>query len=689
MSTLLLESNRRFHLGRLVSGGQRLLKGLAATALAAVAVGASAETLLMPDRDFLKNTSEVVWGITTKANGTAYTIDYGDGATGGGTVADHSYIAFNHTYSAAGTYTVTLTVGTGASAEPATATVRVFDGAVMSAADLRGLNINRAIEDGLRYLWQSQGYRSDFDTNRVTYWPGYSRVATAFVVLAFENHGYKVPNGAATPTGIYPKYLVQRGLNYLFQNLTPVSMGAQPGGNPCVGSGADGGTTCTGLYNPDGNEGYGTAIAALPILGSSAMSRTVEAGLGGSSGAYLAGKTYSEVAQRLVNTIAWGMVDGAAGAGGCVGRGGWYYSLRSDGGGCVPSDGSTVGWNVLALSDAAAAGVTAPPWTMAEFDHAYANHINATGSFDYNADGNPSSEVYRNLARAGIGLQASFYLGKPASNTYVQNAISFINARWSGVGAAGDYTDTCNAYGANLQNKGCAYGMYNAFKGLKLYGVSSLPAAADWYAEYQDWLVANQQAHTNTGGGYWNFAWSCCYSNTYFVTAVAELILAPVALVSPDPELFRTVGLSPLSATNPIGITHTVTAIAQASNNGVVVPVPGVTVNFKVVTGPNAGKTGSGTTGVDGKVSWTYSDTLWGLDTIQAFIGNLGSNTVTKLWQTVCDVNHDGKVTMADLTLIRNKAGQTPTGAIAEYDANGDGKIDVADVRYCQLRLTP
>lgn len=55
----------------------------------------------------------------------------------------------------------------------------------------------------------------------------------------------------------------------------------------------------------------------------------------------------------------------------------------------------------------------------------------------------------------------------------------------------------------------------------------------------------------------------------------------------------------------------------------------------------------------------------------------------------VCDVNSDGVVNNADLSAIRAKNGQNATGPGDPFDPNGDGKINVADVRYCQLRLTP
>ena len=63
--------------------------------------------------------------------------------------------------------------------------------------------------------------------------------------------------------------------------------------------------------------------------------------------------------------------------------------------------------------------------------------------------------------------------------------------------------------------------------------------------------------------------------------------------------------------------------------------------------------------------------------------------TVASQGGLVCDVNEDGVVNGTDLQLIRNRNGQAPTGPNDPYDANGDGKINVADVRFCQLRQTP
>jgi len=673
---------------------------LVLVAVAATASVAHADTLLMPNRDFLMATPEVVWGVTTQANGTAFTLDYGDGsAVQAGNVTDRSFIAFTHNYAVSGVFTVKLTVG----AETASATVRVFNGALLSAANLRGLNINRTIQDGLRYLWTDQeGRAANFPANNKTNWGQYAgdrRSFTALAVLAFENQGYRLSNDDVAPTGIYERFIVQRGLNYIVDTLnlqtlnTQTSLGVAGANDPCVGG--VGAAPCQGLYNAD-QPGYATAVSSLALAGSSALARHVPAGLGSANTNFVAGKTLGDILQRLMNTIAWGQNDQTT-ASVCVGRGGWIYSFSNNL--CQQSDGSTAGWDILALLDAAANGVVEPAFVKSEFGFALAQGGNNSGSLDYRADNNPGTDgTGNNTARAGIYLQGLYYAagGPTPGDPKVAAAIAYINSRWNGAFASGDYTGTCSG----TQNKGCAYAMYNIFKGLKLENVTSLPAASDWYAEYQDWLVANQTNPNSTAvnAGSWTggtgktvLQFSCCASDQTASAAIAELILAPVALVAPDPTLFSTVGLSPVNATNPVGTNHTVTAFAQSSNGA---PVPGVTINFEVLAGShNAGKTGSGQTGADGKTTFTYHDDNGaGVDTIQAFIGVLGSNVVTKTWVNptiACDVNGDNKVTNADLVLIRAKNGQAASGANDPFDPNKDGKIDVADVRYCQLRLTP
>jgi hypothetical protein len=669
-----------FH--KFIAIGAAMLATMATTSVAL------AETLLMPNRDARTTADVVVWGVTTQVQAAALScvLDFGDGspvqACNG---IDRSYIAFPHTYAVQGTYTATLTIG----AESATTTIRVFNPAAFAdggaAGDSnRGLGINMAIQDGLRFLWTSQVSRAaNFPAAPTTNWnnSNFPYADTSLVVLAFENQGYKITANVA-PTGIYEKYVVRRGLNYVLSQLSTQALGLTPAGNnPCVGVPAATFADCVGLKTP-GDTGYSTAIAILPFTGSGALAQinTEVAG-------YTNGKTYGEILQRLVNALIWGQNDSG------TGRGSWDYNFNSTRG-----DGSTLGWDTTALLDASASGATVPAWVKTEYTIGFNCTLNTDGSFDYVADCNPASDVNVGPQKNAIGLQGMFLIGETSGVRFdaVKNNVS---SWWSGAGGIGG-----NAWGGcPTGNKGCGYTMFNNFKGLKLQNIVTLPGvtrpagpgaqpAGDWYADYQDWLVTNQQAPATTTNGSWStMGFSCCASGASLVTAIAELILSPVALVAPDPGLFSSVGLSPATATNPVGTDHTVTAFAQATNGA---PVPGVTIDFKVLTGPNAGKTGTGTTGADGKTTFTYNDTGGaGIDTIQAFIGaSLASNQVTKTWANptiVCDVNADGKVTNADLLLIRAKNGQAASGANDPYDPNKDGAINVADVRYCQLRLTP
>ena len=112
--------------------------GLLALGILGFTSTAWAQVDIMPDREAFLGAPVVVWGNTTLAGGTPYTIDFGDGTpvvNGVVSASSQSYISTTHTYTTtdpAG-YTATLTVG----GSSASATIHVVDGAALTRSNWR------------------------------------------------------------------------------------------------------------------------------------------------------------------------------------------------------------------------------------------------------------------------------------------------------------------------------------------------------------------------------------------------------------------------------------------------------------------------------------------------------------------------------------------------------------------------
>jgi hypothetical protein len=96
----------------------------------------------------------------------------------------------------------------------------------------------------------------------------------------------------------------------------------------------------------------------------------------------------------------------------------------------------------------------------------------------------------------------------------------------------------------------------------------------------------------------------------------------------------QTLSLNPASQTDSVATNATVTAsFANACGD----PLSDAVVDFKIATGPNAGRTASGVTDANGNATFTYSSSATGTDSLQAQVTNpVGftrrSNTATVTW---------------------------------------------------------
>jgi hypothetical protein len=91
--------------------------------------------------------------------------------------------------------------------------------------------------------------------------------------------------------------------------------------------------------------------------------------------------------------------------------------------------------------------------------------------------------------------------------------------------------------------------------------------------------------------------------------------------------------LTPATATNDVGVMHTVTALVKDTINN---PIAGVVVNFTIISGPNAGLSGSATTDSNGEATFSWTSLVVGTDTVEASVVNAAgapvTTTATKDW---------------------------------------------------------
>lgn len=105
-------------------------------------------------------------------------------------------------------------------------------------------------------------------------------------------------------------------------------------------------------------------------------------------------------------------------------------------------------------------------------------------------------------------------------------------------------------------------------------------------------------------------------------------------------DIISDIDLTPATATNDIGTSHTVTGTVTTDDPAPGTPVVGTTVTFTVVAGPHTGTTGNAVTDGAGVAAFSYTGTTPGTDTIEAtFVDALGrtqrSNRVEKTWVAV------------------------------------------------------
>jgi len=346
------------------------------------------------------------------------------------------------------------------------------------ATATQSVKVNVAIDEA---LWWMHRKMLRWDSGSVAYGALTDQMlgSTGAAVQAWENQGHKP--GGNYDTNPYVED-VRRGMNFILSKSHPYPVYTEDGRDP------DTLVNGYGIHSIDQSQLYETGIVIMALASSGNSSLTSEVG-----GFGMLGRTYGDIAQDMADFLAFAQNEPDVG----VWRGGWRYMANY-----AQSDMSVTQWPVIGLEAAESNFSTSvPQYVKDELEIYLAADQDFDGGFGYTAPGG-------NVARTGAGIACLAWVGTPATDARVASAINFIDNNW-------DY-----------DNLGNLYAMYAVMKGMRGFEPDlTMIGGHDWYAEYADYLMANQD-----GDGSWT-------SNVWFgrdlSTAAGVLILTPEVFASP------------------------------------------------------------------------------------------------------------------------------------------------------------
>ena len=228
--------------------------------------------------------------------------------------------------------------------------------------------------------------------------------------------------------------------------------------------------------------------------------------------------------------------------------------------------------------------------------------------------------------------------------TLITNGVKFAADQ---AGSTGLYVSlSCYYYSAGLATSVPVLDQLSPFGTFTLHGqnvFSSCPANSHIVASHpafvgladsdiSNWSCSAHEAFENIPADFAVLAINTDIGGTF--VAPDGTVGGPYILARGTGLIFPAIVLTPRSGLNPVGTSHTVTA--TVSEGGVL--KDGVTVTFTVVSGPDAGVTGTAVTNADGVATFTYvSAGGQGTDVITAsYVDSAGrtetSNRALKRW---------------------------------------------------------
>lgn len=321
---------------------------------------------------------------------------------------------------------------------------------------------------------------------------------------------------------------VVNGFDFLFGFAQPIPIAVQPAGDPDT-NGNDLGVFVT----TDGwHRTYETGITMMAIASSKTPARIITTGP-------LAGWTYEQALQDMVEYMTWGQVDTDN-----LRRGGWGYTDEEDMVEGRWADNSNSGYAILGLAYAEADDngftINIPPFVKSELTlwiDFIQNDVDGDSWDGGSGYGDPWDWV--NILKTGNLIFEMTFYGDPIGTQRAQDALDYLERTWND--PLGDPGWGNPAFGGLPHYQA----MYCVMKGLEYRQIDILDVAGvdtDWYQEFADAIVTTQQDDGSWPWDYWGGS----------VLATEWALLTLEKSVPEPPMLGIYIDIKPQSCPNPV-----------------------------------------------------------------------------------------------------------------------------------------
>lgn len=395
-------------------------------------------------------------------------------------------------------------------------------------------DIEQAIEDGIVWLVAQQNTNAmDPDFGSWDAYGGELETGTGLALYKLCERAYELGYDSPFDSAYEYHQNVMDGFNWTFAHLTVVDIFVQDHTSGATGTMDDPDTNGNGLGVTTLNwySSYTTGILLAAIAASGTPSRVVNV-----LGSPVNGWTFGQVAQDMVDFLAFSQVDPSINFNGDTVEGGWDYLPVDNGVGGTgwQGDQSNSGYAVLGLGEAQAFGCIVPQWVKTELDwwidyvqddvdgdaSGWAGSSNDGGSwYSYTGD-----FIGVNILKTGNLIFQMAFVGDMPTTQRVTDATDYLVRHW-GDPSGTDQPPGWNGTPAQYQ------AMFCAMKGLEYMGIDIFDGI-DWFEDFSDVIVAQQDKTPGPTYGSWQNS-----SGRGEPVIITEWALLTLEKVAPPPQV--------------------------------------------------------------------------------------------------------------------------------------------------------